>query len=291
MTKILVMPNKKEDISEFISEVDAILLGITDFSVNFTEISLDELKSIAAEVKQNQKELFISLNKNMHNGDLEKLEEILKQCEQLKIDGIFYYDVAVLQIHNQLNLTVPLIWSAEHLTTNQYTIQYWKNEGIQGVFLSNEITKEEILEIQKNSQVICITQVFGHLPMYVSQRHAIENYLKHFHLSTDSPKFYLWKEEKQYPILERKIGTEIYSNFLLNAIVEYLEYQKNKMDYAFISGFSIPLEKLKVVIQCFQTVTEENAQEKKEKIESLFSNTGTGFLYKETIYQVKKNEK
>ena len=33
-----------------------------------------------------------------------------------------------------------------------------------------------------------------------------------------------------------------------------------------------------------------NKEEQKNLIDSLFSNTGNGFLYKETVYQVKKNE-
>ena len=63
------------------------------------------------------------------------------------------------------------------------------------------------------------------------------------------------------------------------------------MEYTFISGFEIPLEKFQKVLSCFHSVTEENKEKMKEEIESLFPNTGTGFLYKETVYQVKKNEK
>lgn len=291
MTKLLVMPSHKADILEILKYADAIILGIQHFSVNFTEIGIEELDDIVKTVKDFHKEIFISLNKNMHNGDLSELEDILKMCSNLQVDGIFYYDVAVLQICHRLSLDLSLIWSAEHLATNQYTIQYWEKQGITGVFLSNEITKAEVLEIVKNCQSSCIAQVFGYLPMYVSKRHAIDNYLKYFHIAAHSKKYYLFKESKKYPIVERKIGTEIYSNFLLNAIYEYLEYQQNKMDYVFINGFEVPLEKLIQVLSCFQNITEENKEEMKNKIESLFPNTGTGFLYKETVYQVKKNEK
>lgn len=291
MTKMLVMPNAKEDLLEVLEYADAILLGIENFSVNFTEIALKELSKVVEEIKNEKKEIFISLNKNIHNGDLENLEKILIECNKLKVDGIFYYDVAVYQIHHRLMLDLPLIWSAEHLTTNQYTIQYWNDFGISGVFLSNEITKSEILEIKNTSSVVCFVQVFGYLPMYVSKRHAIQNYLNQFHLDRDSKEYYLWKENCKYPILERKSGTEIYSSFILNAIDEYLEYKNNKMEYTFISGFEIPLEKFKKVLSCFRSVTEENRQKMKEQIESLFPNTGIGFLYKETVYQVKNNEK
>lgn len=290
MTKILVMPNHKQDIEEILSYADAILLGIENFSVNFTEISINELEKIVEMVKNKQKEIFLSLNRNLHNGDLKDIENILKQCEQLKVDGIFYTDVAVYQIHHRLMLDLPLIWSAEHLATNQFTIEYWKNHGIRGVFLSNEITKEEILEIKREVDVSCFVQVFGYIPMYVSKRHAIDNYLKHFQITTNSKEFFLYKEGNEYPILERKNGTEIYTSFILNACCEYLEYQKNKIEYAFLSGFKVPLEKFKKVLSCFREIEESNKEEQKKKIEALFPNTGIGFLYKETVYQVKKNE-
>ena len=242
-------------------------------------------------IKKAKKEIFISLNKNMHNGDLEALTDILMLLNRLKVDGVFYYDVAVLQIHHRLSLDFSLIWSAEHFVTNQYTIQYWKKFGISAAFLSNEITKEEILQIQKNCNLPCIVQVFGYLPMYVSKRKAIQNYLTHFSLQTNTSKFYLWKEEKKYPILERKIGTEIYSSFVLNAIEEYLEYQQQGIMYALVSGCFLSEDQFQNVLSCFRDVRKENVEEMKEKIQKMIPNTGLGFLYKETIYQVKKNEK
>ncbi len=291
MTKILVMPGHKEDIQEVLPLSDAILLGLENFSVNFTEISLDELSIVVDKIKKEGKEIFLSLNRNFHNGDLKELEEILIECDRLKIDGIFYYDVAVYQIHHRLMLDLPLIWSAEHLATNQYTICYWQEHGVNGVFLSNEITKSEILEIKNSIDLTCFVQVFGYLPMYVSKRHAIHNYLKHFQINTSSNEFSIWKEDKEYPILERKNGTEIYSSFILNALYEYLEYKNNKMEYTLISGFRIPLKQFKVILSYFQMVDNDNKEEIKQKIEELLENTGTGFLYKETVYQVKKNEK
>ena len=121
MTKILTMPGHIEDIREILEYCDAILLGIEGFSVNFTEISINELKDIVEYVKSKDKEIFISLNRNFHNGDLKEVENLLKKCSSWKVNGIFYTDVAVYKIHHRLMLDLPLIWSAEHLATNQFT--------------------------------------------------------------------------------------------------------------------------------------------------------------------------
>lgn len=291
MTKLMIIPNSIDEINDLIEDVDSLLIGISGMSVNCLEIDLSELDKLANTIHTKNKKIFISLNKNMHNSDLKLLENILNKCKGLNVDGIFYYDVAILNLNHKLSLDLPLVWSAEHLVTNYHTINYWAKFGISYAFLANEITKEEIFEIKNSTNIPLIVQGFGYLPMYVSRRHAINNYLNYFNLNTNSKRFYLWKEDKTYPIVERKFGTEIYSNFILNAIEECLEYKNNEIEYILLSGFQIEGNKYKRIIELFNTVTKDNKESYKKEIETMFSNTSQGFLYKETIYQVKKNEK
>lgn len=288
MAKLMVIPNCYEDITNIIEHVDSISIGLRDLSVNFLELDLEQIEHILIDIHNQNKKLFVSLNKNMHNNDLENVRKALIKFEELRIDGIFYCDVGVLNIHRELKLQIPLVWSAEHLATNYNTINYWSKFNLSYVFLSNEITKEEVTVIKEHSKIPLIVQAFGYVPMYISKRHAIKNYLEHFKLKTDSKDFYIYKEEKKYPILERKDNTEIYSYFILNAIEEY-----GTMDVAYIllNGFKINIQLFLQVIDLFNNVNEKNKDEFKNKIDQLFDNTDLGFIYKEAIYQVKKNEK
>lgn len=288
MAKLMVIPNCYEDITNIIEHVDSIAIGLRDLSVNFLELDLEQIEHILIDIHNQNKKLFVSLNKNMHNNDLENVRKALIKFEELRIDGIFYCDVGVLNIHRELKLQIPLVWSAEHLATNYNTINYWSKFNLSYVFLSNEITKEEVTVIKEHSKIPLIVQAFGYVPMYISKRHAIKNYLEHFKLKTDSKDFYIYKEEKKYPILERKDNTEIYSYFILNAIEEY-----GTMDVAYIllNGFKINIQLFLQVIDLFNNVNEKNKDEFKNKIDQLFDNTDLGFIYKEAIYQVKKNEK
>ncbi len=288
MAKLMVIPNCYEDITNIIGHVDSIAVGLRDLSVNFLELDLEQIEHILIDIHNQNKKLFVSLNKNMHNNDLENVRKALIKFEELRIDGIFYCDVGVLNIHRELKLQIPLVWSAEHLATNYNTINYWSKFNLSYVFLSNEITKEEVTVIKEHSKIPLIVQAFGYVPMYISKRHAIKNYLEHFKLKTDSKDFYIYKEEKKYPILERKDNTEIYSYFILNAIEEY-----GTMDVAYIllNGFKINIQLFLQVIDLFNNVNEKNKDEFKNKIDQLFDNTDLGFIYKEAIYQVKKNEK
>ena len=103
-------------------------------------------------LKEIDKDIFISLNKNLHNSDLKKVKEILINLNNYNIKGVLYYDVAILSIYNSLNLNYDLVWSQEHLTTNYSTINYWNNLGVNYTYLSSDITEEEIIDISKNTK-------------------------------------------------------------------------------------------------------------------------------------------
>ena len=285
MSKIIVIPNNKNDIEQ-ISSSNFALIGIEGYSVNTFNIKLDEIEKIC----QNNNNIFLSLNKNILNSELVDLEKILLKISSLNIEGLFYYDVAVVSIVRRLNLKINLIWSAEHLTTNYFTINYWSNYGVDSVFISNEITKNEILEISNNTKSKLIVQLFGYIPMYVSKRHAIKNYLNYFDLNLNSTKYSLYKEEKKYSIFDNQDGTVIYSNFILNGLREYLQL-KDKVEYILINGYEINDKKLFDVINMFKDVQESNIDIYEEKLNKMFSNLEKGFLYEECIYKVKKDDK
>lgn len=276
--KIAVIPNG--DIKKY-KNADALILGLKDLSVNVYEMDLSEIEALTHDF-----EVFVAINKNIHNNELEKLENALISLSKLNIKGILYADISVLTINNDLKLNLNLIWSQEHLTTNYHTINYWCNSGASGVFISNDITKREILEITDNTNCTLMTQVFGYIPIYTSRRHAVKNYLNNFNLDINSKSYYLEKEEKEYPIVDFKNGTSVYSNNILCALKEILEYENHGIDYAVINFFNIDSNEEKI-IDIFKTVTSKNYEEYDSFIKSNFSNIDTGFLYLETIYKVK----
>lgn len=278
----MVIPSQ-EDISDFMNYTDAFLFGIEKMSLHMPfYISIKQVKKYVKEIKKNKKKLFIALNKNMQNEDLESLESLLIQLDSLDVDGIFYYDVAVLNIKKRLDLQIPLVWSAEHLTTNYATIQFWKNQGIDYTYISSEITLREILEIREHTNCKLIVPIFGYLPIFVSKRHTVKNYLKRFRLQDSSNIHYLRLKEEDYPIIDDELGSTIYSAHILNGYHEYLALED--IEYVTLNSFEIPNEKfLKIVKMYF-----EKNPNHEERINQMLLNTDKGFLHKETIYKVKK---
>lgn len=256
-------------------------------SVNFlVTVDLEYIRNLYLKLKAKGKQLFIALNKNFHNNELSGVQEIMKKLADIKINGILYYDVALVQIKRENAIDIPLIWGAEHLTTNYATMNYWHQFGVDFVYVSGEITKKEILEIRNHTKMKMIVPLFGHLPMFVSERHEIKNYLTHFHLNNQSSIYYMEKEGKRYPVIDNKEGTFVYSSFILNGYQEYLEFKNAGIDYALLNENFIERGIFLKVLDIFQN---ENGSD--VEIDELCNHqTDKGFLYKETVYQVKHYE-
>ena len=117
--KKLIIPKSIEEIKNLESYYDGIIVGIKNLSVNVNlYLTVDEINKL-----DNSKEIFVALNKNMHNSDLELLEETMKSLKD--ISGILYYDAAVVAIYNELKPSYDLVWSQEHMSTNYNTCNYY----------------------------------------------------------------------------------------------------------------------------------------------------------------------
>ena len=238
--------------------IDVYLMPLKDLSINYPNtFTVDEIK----EIKKLNKEIFVFINKNIHNNELDNLKEKLIELEKLNINGIIFYDIALVKLKKELNLKTDLVWNQEHLTTNYGAVNYWYEKGIKYTYLSSELTKREIDEIRKNTKAKLFLNVFGYIPMFTSRRHLVDNYLETFNIKEKGNKIY--KEDKFYNIIDEKNGTTVYSNYILNIKeqlnVDYLVYNSNMIDD-----------------DTFKNVLKNNKLKEE-----------TGFLYKETIYKVK----
>ena len=124
--------------------------------------------------------------------------------------------------------------------------------------------------------------------MYVSRRHAIKNYLRYFNLDDHSSNYTIFKEGKEYRILDNDAGTQIYSSFILNGLVEYLSL-RNTIPYIIVNGYGLDNNQLLKVIDLFNNLNSNNLEKSNLALRQMFDNLESGFLHEETIYQVKKN--
>lgn len=276
MSKIIVMPKNKEQLN---LPCDGIIIGIQGLSVNMPYyFELEDIKNIQ------DKEIFVALNKNMHNQDLPKLEKVLLELENYHIQGVIFYDLAVVNLKKKLNLSYPLVWHQEHMTNNYNTVNFWYNQGVEMSYISSDITLREMKEIKENTQSKLMVTVFGYLPMFVSRRPLISNYKHTFHLDSNQKEYKIEKEEKSYPLIENEEGTVVYTDFILEGLREMIEL---KYDYYVLNSYDIEDEIFKKVVSIFSNTNEKNIDEQERQIHTLLPNTKKGFFYEETVYKVK----
>lgn len=264
----LFIPKNIEEVYNLSKYYDGLILSMENLSINYPVFSFDEIKKIINDIRD--KKIFINLNKNMHNDDIPLLKNVLKELDELNIDGIFYYDLSVYNIGTKHDL----VWSVCHMTTNYKTCDFWNRRGVKYTFLSNEITLNEIEEISKNTSMDLIVQVFGYVPIFASKRNIIKNYKKTFNIDDDSDVNYIKNENDLYPIINQN-ETVVYNSKILNAIDEIEKYENMNIKYFIINSFLI--DNIEEVLKKF-----------KNNIKFEIENQGKGFLYEETIYKVKK---
>ena len=286
MTKIMILPTKK-NINDILGYCDSIVLGVQGMCVNMPDtFTIDEIEELLPICKKRNIQVFIALNKNMHTVDLDRLREMLAILNELHIDGIFYYDISIVQCKKEMNLTIPLVWSQEHLTTNYATMNYWYSKGIFYTYVSSEITLEEIEDIARETSMKLIVPIFGYLPMFVSKRNLVKNYKEYFNIKDNSEHYILHKEGRKYPIDNTDLGTVVYSSAILNGLSELQKLEEIGVAYVTLNSYRIPNNQFIELAKLFY-----NRQYQSENvIENMFSNIDKGFLYKETVYRVKKNE-
>ena len=277
---IIVIPDNIEQIKDNTDYFDGVILSIDKYSVNTRyTVSMDELNDIIKIISG--KEIFISLNKNIENNELDELEKVLLELNRYNIKGVLYSDVAVLTYKDKLNY--DLVWAQEHLVTNYATINYWYSLGINYAYLSSDLNINEIKDIANNTNVKLMTSLFGYNSMFVSKRHIVDNYLNFFDIKDNSKIHYIKKEGKVYPIIDSNYTCAFASN-IFNGVRDY--YNMN-VDYYVVNGFLIDNTKFSEVLSIIGNLSMENVEKSALQIDDLFNNIDDGFLHKEIVSKVK----
>ena len=174
MKKIFVIPNSYENLGEVLkTNIDGIILPIKGLAVNSNVyFEIEDIRNI---INLTSKEVCISINKIMHNEDLEHLEKVLTSLIKLNIRKILFYDLAVMNICKKLGIKKDLVVFQDHLNASLYSTNFYKKRGIKNIVITNDITKTEINEIGKYNSLMLIC--YGYLPIFYSRRYLVTNYL------------------------------------------------------------------------------------------------------------------
>ncbi len=300
--KLIVTPKDYDNL------ISLAQLGVKDFIVypdtlaikNASAFNCVDLKKASSYCQEHDYNLYLAINKILHNDDLESLTNLMRSLTELNVTGIIYADYAVYITAIELGLKIPLHYDGDMLATNSFTTTYINDEL---VFLSKELHFEEIEEISSKVKGDVCIQVQGLIGMFHSLRPLIKNYKDYLKADFDEKAFsnQLYDEERDlyYPILETKDGSFIMGGKEVCLIDQLDLLDEIKVTYLKIDGFMQSSEYLNKVstaylkaIELYQNDKSGYKEGKKEfikEVEDISSRPlDKGFFFKPTLYKVKK---
>ncbi|MDL4839699.1 peptidase U32 family protein [Aquibacillus rhizosphaerae] len=196
---------------------DAITIGHQSFGLRVTgDFELDEIRRATTFLHRSNKKVYIVMNAIFHNKDLVELPTYIKQLIEIEVDGIICGDPSIFPILDEIDLSIPVFWNPETLSTNYETLKFWQSKGIKRAILSNELALDAIIDIKNEVKIPVEIQVHGMTCIFQSKRKLVTNYYNHIQDSYSRDKRLHLKQfneaESNYPVFEDCNGTHIMSN-------------------------------------------------------------------------------
>ena len=289
---IIVKP--EQDLKEYIKlGVNTFLLPLRDFSVEYSKYySLDEIKKIRE--KYPKIELFISINKNIMNEEIDSLKDILIQVDKLNIKGIFFYDSALIRLKKKLKLNISLVWAQTHMVTNYNSCNYYYDNGVEYAMLSKELRLDEVKEIISKARTKSIIELITKPSIAFSKRHLVTNYYTNVNEEVKDEVVVNEKiSDTDLIVKENEDGSTFIKNSILNGFVILDELMDTNLSYILIKEDYIDHDLfIKIItnlVYYLNNYEEMDTLEKEKFIknqEELLGND-TGFFFRKMIYKVK----
>ena len=196
-SKILISINKLEDIKVYKTEgISTFLLPLKGYSVGYpASFTIEEINKAGR-----SDDVYCLINKVLNNKEIDELKAILPNLE---IKGFVIEDIGLISTLKALKKKIILF--INHFNCNYKSINVWL-DYVDSVFVSNELTKEELLEIDKNVKRSVVYHLIGYNQVMYSKRKLVSNYEDYYHLPhtnylhiTDkmgSVKFTLYEDDK-----------------------------------------------------------------------------------------------
>ena len=256
-------------------DVFGFIFGIEKFSSEFNSyLSLDKISLMCDKCKNNNKDIIIFLNRLYFEHEIDSLKKLIIELSNYDVI-IGFADDAVLNILDEIGFKGDSMLISNHLGTNSYTINFYLEKGVKNAYISTEITKEEINEINKNTMSNIFIKGYGYLNMATSSRKLLTNYFKFIDKNKDKNN-YTFKDfvtSKEFKIVE-----DYNSNFYTGDIYSCLKYLNE-------------LDNLNIILDNYMIDEDKFYEEVNNFINHNIKDEGyTGFLDKKTVYKVEDYE-
>lgn len=264
MSNILIYVDKLEYISDYRKAgVSAFLFGLSNYCVGYNTYTLDDIKNVEVSNK------YLLINRVLDCKAIDEIKVILKDISGIK--GIVFEDIGLVNVLNDFEGEKILFQN--HFGTNKDSINFWLDR-VDSVFVSNEITYDEIDYICKNVKKDVVLHLYGYNQVMYSRRLLLSNWSERFNIEKKSTNVISdISSGIKFRAMENEYGTVMYSQNVFNGS-RLLGLDNVK--YYYVNTTMVDHD----VIMDFLTNKEHSSEDE-----------DNGFLDRETIYKLKGRDK
>ena len=202
MDKYFLIPNNKNDLT------DNLILPIENYSIGFdVYFKVEEINALAKE-----KNVSVIINRFMHKTDIENIKSVIE-----KLENIVYYFIEDMGLTYFLPKEKVVI-TQNHIINNYESVNYFKTLGYENVLINNDLTIEELKEIEEKTESNLFMYYIGKNNLMYSKRHLITSYSDYKGINLENKKE-IDEKMSGYKLLikEEKCGTCIFNHSIYSA--------------------------------------------------------------------------
>jgi putative protease len=149
---------------------DAVYLGGKRFNMRLLRTGFNfsdrEIQDAVTYLHQQNKRLYITINNLYYDNEIQEMSDYLLFLEELGVDALIIQDIAIIKLHQQLGLTVPLHASVQMGLGTAQALSFLADHGVSRVILSKNLSLQEIAQIHKENNMTI--EYFAHGDLCIS---------------------------------------------------------------------------------------------------------------------------
>ncbi len=242
-----------------VNEVILALKGNTFSALKeWDEEEIDEIKDICHQ--QNVK-VTVLMNRLYSEADIYEAQQTMQRILENGVDGLMFADPGLLRYAKKNQLESYLIYRPETLMTCNEDAIFWMQEGLQSVVIPCLLTKDEVIEIAKETKDTTVI-IHGSTLMSVSKRKLLSAY-KHvsnqeFDVSSKTLALKEKQREDHMPAYENAYSMMIYTDYIQESFKEMEDFMNAGVKYFEIDTVFMTDEMILDTISIYRNILDGN---------------------------------
>jgi len=201
MNNYLVSLSYIEDVSFYKENgISTFLLPLKDYSIGYNPFTIEEINAL-------KERKYCLINKVLDN---KQIDTLITKLPLIDVEGFVIEDVGLIDTIRKLNKKIILF--INHFNCNYYSINEWL-KYVDSIMVSNELTYEELQEIDRNTIKKVCYHLLGYNQIMYSKRQLLTNYGKHYDIDISKKEVITdTLGQIKFNIYEDSDGTIIYSD-------------------------------------------------------------------------------